>query len=224
MKRDREDILKAAARYFSRGGFRTTSMQEVADALDISRSSLYYHFAEKSDLLYALVLLVTDDFVSRAREVYGYPLPADQRLRVLIRSVLKLEVENPGVPLSLILRNDGDALKPDQRAAFVARRDEYEGYFRRLIDEGIDAGTFRPVNTKVATFGLLGMLEEFDGWFSPGGPLSSDDVGDIFADLFLAALATDRAAGPFSERTAETGRRAKPRQTKPRKSTRTSAA
>lgn len=201
MRRDREDILKSAAQYFHRGGFRTASMQDVADALDVSRSSLYYHFAEKSDLVYEIVLMVIEDFIDRAQEICDYPLPAGQRLAVLIRAALKLEVENPGVPLTVILRTDGDALKPEQRAAFIARRDEYESCYRRLLDEGIDAGEFRPVNTKVATFALLGMLDEFDAWFDPDGPLSSDEIGDIFADIFLAGLANDRPPGPLSDRT-----------------------
>lgn len=199
MRRNRDEILKAAARYFSRGGFRTTSMQEVAEALEVSRSSLYYHWSEKSDLLYELLLVVIDEFATRAREIVSYPLPASQRLVLLIRAALKLEVENPAVPLTMILRSDGDSLKPEQRAAYVARRDEYEGYYRRLIDEGMDAGEFRPVNTKLATFALLGMLEEFDGWFNPEGPLTSDEIADVFADLFLAALDKDRPAGPLSD-------------------------
>ena len=92
-------------------------------------------------------------------------------------------------------------LKPDQRAAYVAIRDEYEGYYRRLINEGIAAGEFRAVNVKLATFALMGMLENFDGWFNPDGPLTSDQVGDAFSDLFLAALANDRPAGPWIDET-----------------------
>src|SRR5690606_32383052 len=72
MRRDREDILTAAGRYFSRNGFRTTSMQEMAEALDVSRSSLYYHFTEKSDLLYELLVRLTDEFAERAREIVRY--------------------------------------------------------------------------------------------------------------------------------------------------------
>jgi AcrR family transcriptional regulator len=203
MKRDRDEILKAAARYFSRGGFRTTSMQDVAEALDVSRSSLYYHFTEKSDLLYEILLLVTEEFSARAQEIVEYPLSASQRLNVLLRAALKLEVDNPGVPLMMIVRtDDGDSLKPEQRSQFVARRDEYEGYYRRLIDEGIDSGEFRPVNTKLTTFALLGMLEAFNGWFDPDGPQTSDEIADVFADLFLAGLANDRPPGPLSQRLA----------------------
>ena len=199
MKRDRDEILKAAARYFSKGGFRTTSMQEVAEALDVSRSALYYHWGEKSDLLYELLMLVIDEFATRAQEIVEYPLPASQRLAVLVRAALRLEVENPAVPLTLVLRGDADSLKPEQRAAYVARRDEYEGCYRLLINEGIEAGEFRPVNAKLATFALLGMLDEFDGWFNPDGPLTSDQVGDVFSDLFLSALANNRPAGPWMD-------------------------
>lgn len=200
MRRDRDDILRAAARYFSNGGgFRTNSMREVADAIDVSRSALYYHFTEKTDLLYEILMLVVDEFAKRAQEIVEYPLPAAQRFALLIRTALRLEVDNPGVPLVIILRSDAESLRPEQRQAYIARRDEYEGYYRRLIDEGVAAGEFRPVNTKVITFAVLGMLEEFDGWYDPDGPLNSDEIATIFTDFVLTSLSPDGAAGPFSE-------------------------
>ncbi|MCU1359946.1 MAG: transcriptional regulator, TetR family [Ilumatobacteraceae bacterium] len=199
MRRDREDILKAAARYFSRGGFRTTSMQEVADALDVSRSSLYYHFAEKSDLLFEILMLTTEEFCTRAEAIVAYPLPAGQRFAVLFRSVLKLEIESPGVPLTLVLRDEGANLSASQREQFIAARDRYEGFFRQLVREGVERGEFRPVNTKIVTFALLGMLDEFDAWFDPAGPLSSDQIADVFSDFVLCALHVDRPPGPTSD-------------------------
>ena len=45
------------------------------------------------------------------------------------------------------------------------------------------------------------MLENFDGWFYRDGPLMLDQVGDAFRDLFLAALANDRQAGPWIDET-----------------------
>lgn len=203
----KENVVVGAARLFARGGFRTANMREVADALGVSRPSLYYHFPEKSDLLNEILNYVIDKFCERAKEVVDYPLPAAQRLAVLIQAVIRLELETPGVSLALILRSESDTLRPEHMKGYIAKRDEYEAYFRRLIDEGIAAGDFRPVNTKITTFAILGMLEEFDGWFDPAGPLNADQVAEVFADLVLSSLSTSIPPGPHRQQLAETSER-----------------
>jgi TetR/AcrR family transcriptional regulator, cholesterol catabolism regulator len=192
----KENVVVSAAKLFARGGFRTANMREVADNLGVSRSSLYYHFPEKSDLLNEILTYVIDKFCERAREIVDYPLSAAQRLSVLIQAVIRLELETPGVSLALIIRTEGETLRPEHMRAYIAKRDEYEGYFRRLIDEGIATGEFRAVNTKITTFALLGMLEEFDAWFDPEGPLNADQVAEVFSDLLLTALNVTAAPGP----------------------------
>ncbi len=51
----RSRLLDAALATFVRFGFRKTSMEEVARAADVSRQTLYLHFATKEDLFRAAV-------------------------------------------------------------------------------------------------------------------------------------------------------------------------
>jgi AcrR family transcriptional regulator len=50
----RERILDVALDLFTDQGFDGTSMREIAERLDISKPSIYYHFASKEDILLAL--------------------------------------------------------------------------------------------------------------------------------------------------------------------------
>ncbi len=198
MPRERDQILRDAARYFTRDGIRTVGLQDVADALQISRSKLYYHFTEKSDLIAEILTTTMADFTAKVTEILAYPLSAGQRLTIIFRTVLRMQLDNPGVPLALVLRDGGASLKPDQRQAIITARDNYEDLFRELVSTGIATGEFRPVNTKIAVIGLLSMLEEFDAWYDPAGALATDDIADIYADIFLTALANDHPAGPHA--------------------------
>jgi len=199
MPRERDQILRDAARYFTRDGIRTVGLQDVADALRISRSTLYYHFTEKSDLIAEILTTTLTDFTAKVTEITAYPLSAGQRLTIIFRTVLRMQLDNPGVPLALVLRDGGASLKPDQRHAIITARDTYEDLFRQLVTTGITTGEFRPVHTKIAVIGLLSMLEEFDAWYDPAGTLTTDDIADIYADLFLTALANDRPPGPHAQ-------------------------
>ncbi|NYI81241.1 TetR/AcrR family transcriptional regulator [Nocardioides panzhihuensis] len=51
----REQILHAAARLFVGRGFAATSTREIADAVGIRQASLYYHFANKDEILAELL-------------------------------------------------------------------------------------------------------------------------------------------------------------------------
>src|SRR3954471_3378910 len=50
----RAEIQRVARELFTGKGYEATSMREIADALNIKKASLYYHFAGKEDILRSL--------------------------------------------------------------------------------------------------------------------------------------------------------------------------
>src|SRR5437660_6714904 len=56
----RRTVLEAAAKLFAQRGFGGTNLQDIADALGISRPALYYYFKSKEEILASLVDEVTD--------------------------------------------------------------------------------------------------------------------------------------------------------------------
>lgn len=53
----RERILATAAHLFGEKGFAETSIRDVADALDVTKAALYYHFASKDEIYQEIVSL-----------------------------------------------------------------------------------------------------------------------------------------------------------------------
>lgn len=51
----RQQILDTALALFRTQGFERTSLREIAERLDLSKSGLYHHFAAKDDLVSSLV-------------------------------------------------------------------------------------------------------------------------------------------------------------------------
>ena len=52
----RKNIILTAGHIFSRYGFRKTTMEEIAKALNIGKSSIYYYFKSKEDIFETVVL------------------------------------------------------------------------------------------------------------------------------------------------------------------------
>ena len=112
-------------------------------------------------------------------------LPPDQALRRIVVEHARVMVDKfHGTALALQF----DALDPKRRAAVVAARDTYERSVRDVIAEGVAKKVFRPVDPKLATFAILGAMNWMARWYKAGGGASADEIGEAFADLYLAGL------------------------------------
>lgn len=195
--RRRREILAAASRLFRARGLHATGMREIAAALGMTAGNLYYYFPSKQDLLAYCQEATLGQLLALARGgTSGPPRPPDERLRDLIEG--HVSVLNEATPGSLA-HLEVNEVPPARRAALLACRRSYEAAIRELIDAGVAAGTFRPVDSRLATLALLGALNWTVKWFQPGGRKSATEVGREFADLLLRGLL---AGGPDDLRAA----------------------
>ncbi|MBO2943435.1 TetR/AcrR family transcriptional regulator [Paenibacillus sp. F411] len=67
----RERILEAARHLFITKGYRAISMRSIGQHLGYSHGSLYYHFKEKAELFYAIVMKDFNDLAILMNEVSG---------------------------------------------------------------------------------------------------------------------------------------------------------
>ena len=83
----KDAIREAAIRLFSNKGFEQTSLREVADAVGITKASLYYHYASKLDLLLAIIEPIFDDMNSVVDGLDGVPHSPQRSREVLERQL-----------------------------------------------------------------------------------------------------------------------------------------
>jgi TetR/AcrR family transcriptional regulator, cholesterol catabolism regulator len=85
-----QEICLAAAQIFVSKGYNATSLNDVAEALDITKAGLYYYVESKQDLLYRIINLGLDsvqrEVLDPAREITD----AEQRLRFIIYNHARL--------------------------------------------------------------------------------------------------------------------------------------
>ncbi|MFF3221190.1 TetR/AcrR family transcriptional regulator [Nocardia suismassiliense] len=81
-------IRDAAVKLFGDKGFEQTSLREVADAVGITKASLYYHYASKLDLLHAIIDPIIDHLRSVVVDLDRTPRDADG-IRYVLRTYLR---------------------------------------------------------------------------------------------------------------------------------------
>ena len=178
----RVEILKSAAAAFRRRGYHGASVDEIASALAMTKGNLYYYFRNKEDILYACHEYSLDILLRLMREVQGEPLPADEKLRKLILAFVHLILDElQGTALTL----DPEALSPPLLAKVIAKRDEFDRGMRGIIHQGMDEGLFAKGDPKMMEFAIMGAVNWISKWFDPAGPMSSQQIGEAFADYLV---------------------------------------
>ena len=175
-------IRQAAAERFFHQGYESTTVREIADALDIRAASIYYHYPDKQQILFELIdsaMTLLADGVRAA--VAADDAPADQPDR---RRRPPRRAPRPAPPRG-DARRDG-AAQPDRRAARPRgrpKRDAYEAIVLGVLERGIAAGTWRALDPKLAAYAVISMCTNVGIWYRPDGRLTLPEVAGAYATM-----------------------------------------
>lgn len=184
--RQRDAILRAAARLFRERGFADTGMRDIAAAADLSAANLYHYFDGKNALLYYCQDRALDRMLASVASARRASRSAADRLRTVFIAHLQTlldEIEGATAHLQI------DSLPPSLRAAIVRKRDRYEQALRRIIVEGIAGGELVDMDPAIAARAMLGALNWTVTWFRPEGRDSATAVGDVIARFLVRGIA-----------------------------------
>ena len=155
----REAILAAGERVFGRRDYSQVQMDDVAATCGVGKGTLYRYFPSKR----ALYLAVTFDGIEKLRdELAAVVASADSAARALeqiVRRTLAFFWDRRGF-FALIHRQElGDVLEPDTDVRrWFAQRAELTRIVEDTVRRAIAAGDLRPVDPRLATEMLFGML------------------------------------------------------------------
>lgn len=140
-RKTREAILEAALAVFAKGGYRSGSIREIAEAVGMSEAGLLHHFPTKSALL-AEVLDLRDQHSLELAPIDG-PDPL-QTLRGLVE-LARYNASVPGV-VELYCTLSAEATTPDHPAHdyFVRRYRFTVGSLANTFGRAAERGALRP--------------------------------------------------------------------------------
>ena len=182
----RDDILDAAAQVFRQKGFNGASMQDIAEAVNLQKASLYHHVSSKQEILLALLDRALGMLTEHIAGIAAQDLPADQKLRQMIRAYLVALSDNSD--LSSVLLFEHRSLDKKSHARHVPQRDKFEALWRDAINEGVRTKVFDCADTGVAVRALMGVMNWTLTWYRPDGGKPIEVIADEYADLMFHGL------------------------------------
>jgi TetR/AcrR family transcriptional regulator, cholesterol catabolism regulator len=193
-KNEREaQLMDKALALFSDGGYRETSLQEIADTLGITRPLFYYYFKSKDDLLWRLIGHVGDALRDGARPIAASDAVPMDKLRSLLEAHAAALLENRDT--FRIYFAERHLLEGKRSRALKRGEDEYFGLIAQVIGEGQRAGEFRKENRRVLAHLATGQINSLMAWFEHGGMMSGEDLGRLAASVAVEGLRVPRDEG-----------------------------
>ncbi|MEV6947819.1 TetR family transcriptional regulator [Streptomyces sp. NPDC051172] len=173
-QRTRDALLRAAVELFTTRGYEQTTVDDIAEAVDVSQRTFFRYFAGKEEAALALQELAVARFVEAVRE-----RPADEApLAALRQAVLEgwdtlHEIIEAVVPVELYLRmHRVIESTPVLLAAHLRRNEETEDAIARVLAEreGLDVDADPRPRLAVAVFG--GVMRVTERQWSTGEDFS----------------------------------------------------
>ena len=184
-ERRRAEILRSALRAFRDKGYHATTLDDIAEHVGVRKTALYHYFPDKESILYECHRESLAE-VRRLMAIAGKSAEsAAEHLALVIREHVRVMIETlEGSPLAF----EVTALSPERQTEVIRARDKYERGLRKIIDSGVKGGEFRPVDSKIAVFAILGAINWIARWYRPEGAVQAPELGEQFADYLVGGL------------------------------------
>jgi TetR/AcrR family transcriptional regulator, fatty acid metabolism regulator protein len=170
----RQLILEAAVTVFARDGYHTSRVADIAAEAGVAHGLLYHYFPSKEAVLATLFRENWADLLARFRAVEESAEPADEKLRGLVKILLRTWRNNPAL-VTVMVREV--ARSPHLQTQVDDVREGFAS-IQRVIEAGQREGVFRAeIDPRLASWIVYGALEEIlTGWVMGQLPDGDEEV------------------------------------------------
>ncbi len=173
-----EAFYKVGSQFFNSKGFKGTSLDEIAEALQVTKGAFYYHIKNKDDLLlncFKRTLNYTREMQDRADEVGKTGL---EKLELAAHYLFYVQNSEAG---PLIRYRLVKSLEDENQKRIIKEAQAVDDRFGDFIQLGVEDGSIRDVNTQIAEQFIAGAINSS---VDLNLLTSSRDVAKNSADFF----------------------------------------
>jgi len=153
----RADIVKIARKVFSRKGYRHTTMEEIARAANMGKSSIYYYYKGKEDNFEAVVVKDAQDLKRQLIRVISSGNTPIDRLKDYIMFRL-YHVKTVSNFYAVLNEDDFGQMKFVKRVREKFEEEEFK-MVRDVLEKGMSDGAFVINNAEIGAMAFTTMLK-----------------------------------------------------------------
>lgn len=182
----KQKIKSIAIQLFYQKGYHACSISNIAERAGIQKSSIYYHYLNKEELLYGILKDTMDDLNQSLDESLMNAKGTEARLIAMIRTHLNFHMDRQ----KEVIISDSElrGLTSDNLRSVLRMRDDYVRRMRDIIREGIAEGLFINRDPRVVTNAIITMCTQTSLWYNPRGNLSKEEIIDIYTKIIFEGI------------------------------------
>jgi AcrR family transcriptional regulator len=180
-------IIETATSLFVERGFSGVPMREISDACGITKAALYYHFASKAQLLYAVCKDYLDGNAAVVEAAVLEGGTYEEQLRRLVRGLFAVPSERRAI-LRLAM-HDLDRLDDNDEVAFFdAFRERFTEPVKLIFTQGAASGEFRSFDPTLLVWFMVGMAYPYFGLPESTSVATGPETVDKLLSVFMDGL------------------------------------
>lgn len=156
----RGQLLATAARLMRENDTIDVSLSELSRASGLNSALVKYYFGNKAGLMQALLEREMEVILHEVDALLALDLDPESKLRKHITGVVDKFFEVPFIQLLLMRLIREAEPQMAQRLADRYLKPIYAAY-ERLIAEGVEVGQFRPIDSQLFYFTVIGSVDRF---------------------------------------------------------------
>jgi TetR/AcrR family transcriptional regulator len=150
----RERLRAAAAREFAAHGFAGASVDRIAAAAHLNKAMIYYHFRSKAALYREILRDMFEAVGARVRLAAASDVAPGDKIRQFVEAIATEAEARPHFP-PIWFREVAEG-GPHLDAATLRKLAGIVTALSDIVDQGVRAGHFRPINPLLVHGGIVG--------------------------------------------------------------------
>jgi AcrR family transcriptional regulator len=184
----REAFYRVGSIFFNQKGFKGTSLDEIANSLEVTKGAFYYHIKNKEELLYQCfnrTLDVERLLLAEADSAQGSGL---KKLELALRYLFNVQFSEDG---PLIRYRALPSLDQVHRKQILKATSANSGQLGAYIRQGLEDKTLRDTDSSVAQYILSGAVEASPDLVNRVTDMDSKALSAAYFHLFVNGLLRD---------------------------------
>jgi len=189
----RDAILRHATALFDQRGYSNTSLDDIAQAVGVTREALYYYYRNRSEILLAIIRPQSMALIDGLERIVAADVASPEKLHRAIDNHLR-SFDRYCLEMTIGLRDGLMDVSDPVRKAMRRIWKKYEALWIRLVEDGQRNGEFDRIgDPKMIAFGILGMCNWLARWYNPGKQFSIDEIITTYTQLIGRGVLANRS-------------------------------
>lgn len=182
----RDEILAVARDVFYEHGYQKASMRQIAKRVRLTQAALYYHFASKEDILFAILERFADNLLNALVACLSQGEGPRGRLAGLITTQIGF-IRTRRKDLKILVDESSNVGK--QRSALIRGKQRMIlDIYRSCLKDLVARGHMPDVDITTTAFAVLGIINWVNHWYKEDGRSTLDEIGHHVVDQVFFGL------------------------------------